>query len=227
MIHDFENLVTLKKNIAHGLFLDTADQTYVVARWCFLSRLFLDFYWNGVHSAEKYCKAALLLNGYSAKFNKADRPYNHDLEILLAGVAGIAHANLPASLCRSASLQGIHWREESLKSFVQRLNGLGNPNNRYNLFGFVQLPEDMYKLDQAVLAIRNVALNLNNDTDTGSSTANAQPAPTSRLRRLIGSKGLPEVRRAALQHNLVFAPTITNKANVLSVGLPQTVRSIA
>ncbi|TIX46358.1 MAG: hypothetical protein E5V33_31725, partial [Mesorhizobium sp.] len=51
-----------KSDIIRELFMKTADQTYVVARWCFLNRLYLDFYWNGLHAFEKYLKASLLFN---------------------------------------------------------------------------------------------------------------------------------------------------------------------
>lgn len=40
----------IRRDIVKELFLKTADQTYVVARWCFLNGLYLDFYWNGVHA---------------------------------------------------------------------------------------------------------------------------------------------------------------------------------
>lgn len=57
----------IKHDIVKELFLKTADQTYVVARWCFLNGLYLDFYWNALHALEKYLKAVLLVNGRSAK----------------------------------------------------------------------------------------------------------------------------------------------------------------
>jgi hypothetical protein len=57
----------IKHDIVKELFLKTADQTYVVACWCFLNRLYLDFYWNAAHALEKLFKAVLLVNGRSAK----------------------------------------------------------------------------------------------------------------------------------------------------------------
>ena len=63
MSQEITELDVLKNNVVKELFLKTADQTYVVARWCFLNRLYLEFYWNGLHAVEKYLKAALLLNG--------------------------------------------------------------------------------------------------------------------------------------------------------------------
>lgn len=44
MIHNLDQIEILKNSVARSLFLDTADQTYVVAQWRFLNRLFLDFY---------------------------------------------------------------------------------------------------------------------------------------------------------------------------------------
>jgi len=62
-----DEFTTIKHDIAKELFLKTADQTCVVAHWCFLNRLYLDFYWNALHALEKHLKAVLLMNGLSAK----------------------------------------------------------------------------------------------------------------------------------------------------------------
>jgi hypothetical protein len=36
------------------MFVDTADENYIVARWCYLNSLAVDFYWLGAHAVEKY-----------------------------------------------------------------------------------------------------------------------------------------------------------------------------
>lgn len=48
----------IKHDIVKELFLKTADQTYVVTRWCFLNRLYLDFNWNSAHSLEKLAQSS-------------------------------------------------------------------------------------------------------------------------------------------------------------------------
>ena len=57
----------LKNNVVTQMFVDTADQNYLIARWAYHRGLFLDFFWNACQALEKYLKASLLLNGKSAK----------------------------------------------------------------------------------------------------------------------------------------------------------------
>ena len=45
-------LTAVKHDIIKELFLKTGHQTYVIAGWCFLNQLYLDFYWNAVHGLE-------------------------------------------------------------------------------------------------------------------------------------------------------------------------------
>ena len=217
MAREITQLDVLKNAVVNDLFVKTADQTYVVARWCFLNRLYLDFYWNGLHAVEKYLKAALLLNGHSAL------GFSHNIERLYSAVEAFADEFLPEELLRPDQLRIDHWRNEATVDFVRRLNGLGDPNNRYNLFGFTQLPEDLYKLDRLVFAIRNVAQILDGYAFIGTHQNNGGPnfsgadllrrAPEqayhyagSRLAELAGEKATSDVRQATLTHNIPFAP---------------------
>ncbi len=49
-----------KNNLVHELFVRTADENYIAARWCAINRLNTDFLWLAVHALEKYLKAVLL-----------------------------------------------------------------------------------------------------------------------------------------------------------------------
>ncbi|WP_024342605.1 hypothetical protein [Bradyrhizobium japonicum] len=49
-----------KNNLARELFVRTADENYVTARWCANNRLNTDFLWLAVHALEKYLKAVLV-----------------------------------------------------------------------------------------------------------------------------------------------------------------------
>ena len=211
----------IKHDIVKELFLKTADQTYVVARWCFLNRLYLDFYWNANHGLEKLLKAVLLINGRSAKLATDGKPYSHNVPKLFEAVRSIALGLLPATLTRPADLHMEHWRDESIDDFLQRLNELGQADNRYNIFGFSQQPEDIYKLDMVVFAVRQLCIPLDapywgRRQDAPSDKTFRQMLvehPKAVLRRvgtkfydLIGRKGTEAVREAALTHNLPFAP---------------------
>ena len=55
-----------RRDLIIRTFLETADATYVTARWQFFNRLNFEFYWNASHAIEKYFKAALLLSNIKA-----------------------------------------------------------------------------------------------------------------------------------------------------------------
>ena len=213
----------LKHDVIRELFLKTADQTYVVARWCFLNGLYLDFYWNAMHAVEKYLKAALLMNGRSSKESAAGRSYGHNIKLLYGAVSAFAGKIMPDRLTRPSDLNIAHWRDETAAEFVARLGREGDPNNRYNVFGFVQHPEDIYKLDMLVFAVRRSVQPLDALHYTNSTRAQGAPEVknyefaqrnpayqpehlNSKLTKLSGNKSTDAVREAFLNHNLAFAP---------------------
>ncbi|HBS6247509.1 TPA: HEPN domain-containing protein [Klebsiella pneumoniae] len=51
--------------IARTAFRDIADQDYITARWCYKSRLSIQFCWMAQQCIEKYLKATLLFNKQS------------------------------------------------------------------------------------------------------------------------------------------------------------------
>ena len=154
MAENNNELDCLKANVVKELFIKTADQNYIIARWCFLNHLYLDFYWNGLHAVEKYLKAALLLNGQTTL------KYGHDIHKLFSDVCNFASKFFPETLEKPAKLGEMRWTDEKTNKFIERLNRLGSANNRYNLYGFAQHPEDLHKLDQLVFRARNVAQRL-------------------------------------------------------------------
>lgn len=213
-------LTAIKHDIIEQLFLKTADQTYVVARWCFLNQLYLDFYWNAVHGLEKHLKAVLLMNGCSAKAPAGGPAYGHNVVKLFEAVRSLAPTLLPTILTRPEDLQIRHWRDETLKDFLKRIYDLGQAENRYNIFGFSQQPENLHKLDMVVFTIRKLCVPLDapyfsrrpDRPDDKSFRQMLAEHPGTVLRRvgtrfyeLIGRKGTEAVRRAALTHNLPFA----------------------
>lgn len=215
-----KSLMALKRDITYELFVKTAEQTYVVARWCFLNGLYLDFYWNGAQALERVMKAVLLYNGESAIKPENGGSFGHDLSFLFDAVAEISGDLLPDNLRQPDDLDIHHWTEERTSDFIERINNEGDPNNRYNIFGFVQRPEDLYKLDQTLFALRRLCLDLDASylpsemkgdkpprTNRDILVSNSGYLPGlvgSRLRKLMSEKGNAAVREAALQHNLAF-----------------------
>lgn len=222
---DNANLQAAKNDVIRELFVKTADQTYVVARWCFLNRLYLDFYWNGLHAVEKYLKASLLFNERSAiSSTPSGKEYGHNIDRLFAEVRHYAGDLLPKPLKKPRDLTIAYWQAETTSKFVKRLNDFGDPANRYNLYGFSQRPEDLYKLDMVVFAIRRVCVNLEANYFGSARQGVAPPFKSnatilkenpryqfnrlnSRLAHLSGSKATTSVRAAALTHNVPFAPS--------------------
>jgi hypothetical protein len=82
-LRQLDDLYAHKHSIADGLYIKTADENYVIARWCCSYNLDTDFFWLAAHSLEKYIKAALLLNEQSAKEyieGGKKKPFGHNIE---------------------------------------------------------------------------------------------------------------------------------------------------
>ena len=215
-----ENLNVLKNNVVTQMFVDTADQNYVIARWAYHRGLFLDFFWNARQALEKYLKASLLLNGKSAKDQK------HDLTKFFADVKDYADEFFPPRLTQPPELKQLigvstKWRDETPEEFIARFNDLGDSNNRYNVFGYIQRWEDLHHFDQMVYAVRWIAFNLDVPSSLGPPSATGSKTVretlksdpgysprsiVSRLYKILSSKKDDELRDAGLKYNFQFAP---------------------
>ncbi len=164
MAHDIPHLHAHQSSIVREFFVDTADDNYITARWCFFEALNVDYFWLAVHALEKYMKAALLMNGHSAKGYRDQagnfRPYRHNIVALYEHVEPFASDLLPSKLTQPRDLQIAHWRDETPEAFIRRFHDNGNADNRYQIFGFVQHAEDLFKLDTMVFALRRLCVRL-------------------------------------------------------------------
>ncbi|TPG20986.1 HEPN domain-containing protein [Sphingomonas koreensis] len=211
-----EQCVTLrasKNNLVHELFVRTADENYVTARWCAINRLNTDFFWLAVHAVEKYLKAVLLVNGKPAK------GYGHDIVKLYAAVKAIAGPTLPDQLRQPADLDIAHWFERSADDFIAHLLRNGNADNRYLIYGYVTRSEDLHMLDTMVFAIRRLICQLDEPyivsrrpgapTFTNRELLTRQPEHYNRLSmpldELVWDREDSERRTAALNLNMAFA----------------------
>ena len=223
-----------KNEIAYNLFVDTADQNYAVARWSYQRGLYLDFLWNGAHALEKYMKAVLLLNGKSAVRPPNEREgYAHDLVKLFAEVEPLSRGLIPATLTKPDQADLQFWTDESFADFMTRLSELGDPNNRYQVFGYSLRYEDLYRFDRAVFSIRRLCCPLDKyffgclDGDVPSITyrevleldPNEMPRRFSFPLDMLLARGDGEDLRTALYNfNFPFAPAgYQHKHIILSV----------
>lgn len=153
-----------KRQIVQELFINTADDNYITARWCFVEGLSVDYFWLAVHALEKYMKAALLMNRRSGKSycDNAGKyqSFKHDIVILYEHVKSFASGLLPGRLEQPGEPALDYWFDESPEEFLQRLYDNGNPDNRYQIFGFQQFSENIFKLDMMVFALRRLCVPL-------------------------------------------------------------------
>jgi hypothetical protein len=129
-------------SLVERMFIATGDQDYILARWAAINRLDINFFWLGLQAVEKYLKAILLLNGQKAK-------YRHDVEPLYKAVLGLDSSLTFGRLTKPTALflDDIPWFDESVSQFLKRLNRIGDPNNRYMLYGFILQTEDLFNPD--------------------------------------------------------------------------------
>lgn len=210
-----DNQYAFKNSIVTEMFVDTADQNYLIARWAYHRGMYIDFFWNSAHALEKYMKAALLLNGKSAK------KYGHNLPLLFAEICTLASELFPESLRMPEQFRMFigetTWREEPPSEFIERFDGLGHPDSRYNTFGYIQRWEDLHHLDEMVFLVRRLAFDLDEVilpksqlTVRGYLNESARNTHgrgvNSRLHELLSTSGDDELRDAGLKLNFQFAP---------------------
>ncbi|MCY4560069.1 MAG: hypothetical protein OXF79_27655 [Chloroflexi bacterium] len=164
MAYELKRIYAEQNRVVRSLFIDTADDNYIAARWCFVEGLNVDYFWLSVHALEKYMKAALLLNGRSSKEyapqNGNPRQYKHDITALYEQIGDFASDLLPSKLNKPSELELHHWRDETPDAFIRRIYRDGNADNRYQIFGFVQHHEDLFKLDLMAFALRRLCVHL-------------------------------------------------------------------
>ncbi|MGD9538792.1 MAG: hypothetical protein AB7P52_16035 [Alphaproteobacteria bacterium] len=210
-----------KNNLVHELFVRTADENYITARWCAINQLNTDFLWLAVHALEKYLKAALLVNGRSSvRSVPGQKPYNHDIVRLYAEVKTLAGPLLPDNLTKPANLDTYHWLDRTAEQFMEHLLRNGNAHNRYLIYGYVTRSQDLHMLDAMVFAIRRLICPLDEvwlpgrdpqkPTFTHRELLTRHPEYYGRmampLDNLISAQEESPTRAAVLNLNMAFAP---------------------
>lgn len=148
---NLDPLYAEKSSIVKELFVATADDNYINARWCFHNELNVDFFWLALHAVEKYLKASLLINGKSAK------GYSHNIVKLFSDVRNLAPELIPTDLQKpDDSMPSHYWHAETSQEYIKRLNRNGDADNRYQIYGYSRQAEDLWKLDQIVFSIRRL-----------------------------------------------------------------------
>lgn len=231
MPEEATELDAYKNSITKRLFIDTADDNYILARWCYFHALNVDFSWLAVHCLEKYMKAALLMNGHSA-IGYTDtagkkHEFSHNIVLLYERVCTFASELLPATLVKPNGVESAMWSAESVEAYLKRLYRDGNADNRYQLFGFAHHQGEVFKLDAMVFAVRRICVKLDSYVlnrrareEIRRRNPNADPDFSERelltrdpdhwsqiigkLPDAVNGRRDEEVRRAALHQNFAF-----------------------
>lgn len=216
-------LDVLKNNVVTSMFVDTADENYLMARLAYHSGLYQDFFWNAAQATEKYLKASLLLNGETLVKNNGHNKFGHSLVRLFRKVETYGADFFPGNLTKPSQLSDIHWKSETPRAFIERLNAAGDPSARYNVYGYTKRWEDLCHLDQFLWFARRLAFRL--DTVIAPKALRSNPnvpqtvadrlqrdltySPrtlSSRLGKLTGPRSRDELRHGFFKGNFPFAP---------------------
>lgn len=214
MAETLDDFYAEKYSIIDELYIQTADDNYVLARWCFHQHLNIDFFWLAAHALEKYLKALLLMN------SKSSKKYSHDIAKLYADVVPLAPELFPTTLLKpEVRMPNKYWHSESVEMYIARLYRDGQADNRYQIFGYSRHPEDLWKLDQVVFSVRRAcrqleAYELGESYQGAINTSNREVLGKypkrwrlpSRLEEIMSGKHGEELAKAALTSNFPFAP---------------------
>jgi hypothetical protein len=176
----------------------------------------LIFFWLATHSLEKYLKAVLLMNGRTATSQGYQIIGLYDEVRSIAGVP-----LLPEDFVWPSDKNKIDIvLKRSVQEFVSHLHDNGNADNRYLIYGYVFMSQDLHMLDQLIFNVRRLICEL--DARVFDGTDPQLPTFTHRevlekqpqfsflngmpLDNLIRASAHSEVRNAALNNNFAFAP---------------------
>jgi hypothetical protein len=145
-----------KHDIILKLFVQPADEDYLVARWSYRMGVFLPYYWAAAQAVEKYLKASLLASGLSSK------GFGHDLVRLFDDVANLDTKGFIPKTIAMPDTTGSGkdaWDTHDTRSFIHYLAGYGDPDNRYGIVGRRVVGPDIHVLDAVCLGLRSMVRN--------------------------------------------------------------------
>lgn len=131
-----DDLESSKGSIIHQLFVRSADENYITARWCHLNELWIDFGWMGAQTIEKYLKAILLINGGVAL------KQNHNLMQLYDEVYDIV---------QDSDLLPPHLADD-----IKVFEAIGNTHSRYRTYGHLIGMSALCQLDRLAFSTRRL-----------------------------------------------------------------------
>lgn len=131
----------------YRLFVRSADEDYLLFRYCFVNGFIREAYWKAAQSLEKVLKAILLLNGRSSK------GYGHSLSWLYDDAVQLSPL-FSVDLEKPRELHDDFWFQGDASHFIQRVEFQGSPESRYSLVGWSVNRGDLFAMDQVYKSLR-------------------------------------------------------------------------
>jgi len=148
-------VTAIKTGFIKESFIRTADHNYLLGRQGLRLGLVTDGMWLVAHAVEKYLKATLLLNGRGTK------SHSHDIASLFDEALQIAGEYIPEKFMRIRGGVFVEWTKRiTIREYISRLNSLGAPENRYQLFGYNFTTGDVLLVDQLIYWLRRTSRTL-------------------------------------------------------------------
>lgn len=144
-----------KSVFAHEFFVEPADRNYYLARFCRIHKMHGEFWSQALQAVEKYLKASIICNGGSAKGGTG-----HDIVKLWERHKEALGEDAVVELQKPDALAEDWWRNDQLKSFIQRINRMGNPDSRYGMASYSNHEDDFFKLDELVFQLRRTTIGM-------------------------------------------------------------------
>lgn len=158
--YPMSNLDDRKERLVVELFVETADEDYVSARWQHLNGFYRLFFWSASQVIEKYLKASLVLNGKSVVTKEHNIVSMFEELSIIAGTLVTGDLAPPIVVKRKLQKMPELWGSRNPRDFIEHISRNGNASNRYNTFGIKSEFSDLYKLDQVVFNLRRLSAKL-------------------------------------------------------------------
>lgn len=142
-----------KMEMVNEMFVEPADNNYVLARWLFVNGIVPEYCWQAAQAIEKYQKAILLLN-------KERITKQHEIGKDLARVRKTAGDLVPADLLAHIGASAKGRSKCTPEHFISRVERQGHPDCRYGQVSWSIYGNDILALDCLVFHLRRLAVGL-------------------------------------------------------------------
>ena len=149
---EFESLEHFKSIATYHFFVVPADTNYLLSRWMLANEFSPDDWWQAAQAIEKYLKGGLVANNKRAIESRKGN--GHDLVRLYERHAEVFDGLPNLILTQPPDWGSDYWYDDTVETFLARVQRNGDPNVRYGLLSWDHRRCDYSKLDQLVYFLR-------------------------------------------------------------------------